>query len=448
MIKTIYRFFDGLYLSNRFFAMLFVIVLVMGAGFALPVLLPVGQTLLVVALAATLFDIFLLFNKRVNVDCGRRTPKVLSLSDEQNIYLDVANRSGLNLEITLIDELPEQFQERDFELEFSLDAHEERTLIYTVRPLTRGSYVFESVNIFLTSVMGIVNRRIRKRIRQAVPVYPSILQMRKYELMIFSQVQTSVGIKRMRRLGQSYEFEQIKHYVQGDDFRSINWKATSRRNELMVNQFEDERSQQVYSVIDKSRAMRMPFEGLSLLDYAINTSLVISNVALRKGDKAGLLTFSDKIGAMLRADKRPIQLRRILEQLYKEEERKQEANYELLYLGIRNMIRGRSLLVLYTNFESMYALERVLPILRRINRLHLLVVMVFENTEIEAFSKNPAGDVQGIYNQTIAFKFIEERKQMISELRKSGIQAMLTRPEDLSINTINKYLELKARGMI
>jgi len=448
MIQRSVRFVGSLYLSDRFFAVLTIIVLVMGAGFALPVLLPVGQTLLVVAAAITVFDIVLLYQKKVDVECTRRTPKVLSLSDEQNIYLDVENKSGLNLDIALVDELPEQFQERDFELEFTLDAYEERTLIYTVRPLTRGSYVFESVNMYLTSVLGIVNRRIRKRIRQAVPVYPSILQMRKYELMIFSQVQTSVGIKRMRRLGQSYEFEQIKPYVQGDDFRSINWKATSRRNELMVNQFEDERSQQIYSVIDKSRAMRMPFEGLSLLDYAINTSLVISNVALRKGDKAGLLTFSDKIGAMLRADKTPTQLRRILEQLYKEEERKLEANYELLYLGIRNMIRGRSLLFLYTNFESIYALERVLPILRRINRLHLLVVMVFENTEIEDFSTKPARDVQGIYNHTIAFKFIEERKQMISELRRSGIQAMLTKPAELSINTINKYLELKARGMI
>ena len=99
----------------------------------------------------------------------------------------------------------------------------------------------------------------------------------------------------MRRIGHSYEFEQIKNYVRGDDYRSINWKATSRRGHLMVNQYEDERAQQVYNIIDKSRSMKMPFNGMSLLDYAINTSLVISNVALQKHDRAGLMTFSDKM---------------------------------------------------------------------------------------------------------------------------------------------------------
>jgi uncharacterized protein (DUF58 family) len=249
-------------------------------------------------------------------------------------------------------------------------------------------------------------------------------------------------------VGHSYEFEQIKNYVRGDDYRSINWKASSRRATLMVNQYQDERAQQVYSIIDKSRAMRMPFDGLSLMDYAINTSLVISNVALAKHDRAGLLTFSDIIGTTIKADRKPTQLNKILLALYKEKERNLEANYELLYHSARKLIKGRSLLMLYTNFESMYALERVLPILRRINTLHLLVVVFFENTEINDFAKLKVDTTQDIYHQTIAQKFLNEKSQMVQKLKQYGIQAILTKPQDLSVNSINKYLELKSRGLI
>jgi len=194
--------------------------------------------------------------------------------------------------------------------------------------------------------------------------------------------------------------------------------------------------------------MKMPFEGLSLMDYAVNASLAISNIALKKYDRAGLITFSDKVGATVKADSKATQLTKILNALYAEEERQVEANYELLYYAARKLITGRSLILLYTNFESRFALERVLPVLRRINRTHLLVVIFFENTEIRAFIEEGAENIEDIYLQTVARKYLNEKAQMVQQLRQYGIQAVLTRPEDLSVNTVNKYLELKSRGLI
>ena len=252
----------------------------------------------------------------------------------------------------------------------------------------------------------------------------------------------------MRKIGHSYEFEQIKNYTDGDDIRTINWKATGRRNQLMVNQFGDEKSQQIYSVLDKSRAMNMPFNGLSLLDYAVNTTLVISNTAIHKDDKAGVLTFNEKIGSFVKANKKPGQLKLISEVLYKEEESSLEANYELLYNAVTRLIKQRSLIILYTNFESYYTLERYLPVLRKINRSHLLLVVVFKNTEIEKYSYESAGDTMDIYHKTIGKKFLSEKEMMVKELAKYGIQSVLTAPQDLSTLTINKYLEFKAKGWI
>ncbi len=442
------KFFKDLYLTNLFFYIFGGIAAIFAASFVVPVLFSVGQAALVISIAVVIVDMFMVFHPQAIVKCKRILPKVFSLNDENEIKLVLYNDYSLPLKLTIIDELPEQFQVRDFQQNVDLAAYQETEIGYQLTPKSRGEYIFNDVNIFMKSSFGLVEKRQRTPLKAALPVYPSIIQMKNFELKAFSRTSTMQGVKRMRRLGHSYEFEQIKNYVRGDDYRSINWKATSRQGKLMVNQYEDERAQQVYTFIDKSRVMKMPFNGLSLLDYAINTSLVISNVALKKYDRAGLLTFSDKIGTVVKAEKNASQINKILQALYREKERPLEANYELLYQASRRVVKGRSLIFLYTNFESLFAAERVLPILRRINNLHLLVVVFFENTEIQAFADKEVTNVEDIYNQTIAQKFVSEKQQIVQKLRQYGIQAILTPPDELSVNSINKYLELKARGLI
>ena len=437
-----------LYLTNRFFGLFGVVALFFVIGYALPFLFPVAVTFFIMAVALTLADVMLLFNKKINVEAMRRLPKMLSLSDANKISLEITNRSPRPLNLSVIDELPVQFQKRDFEKTVVVKRGDTQVLTYELTPMTRGEYEFGVANIYASTQFGLIQRRFRAGEPMKALVYPSVLQMKQYELLAFNRLNTQQGLRKIRRIGHSYEFEQIKNYVRGDDYRSLNWKATGRANRLMVNQYEDERSQQVYCLIDKSRAMKMPFNGLSLMDYAINTSLAISNIALKKYDKAGLITFSDTIGSTIKADRKANQLNKILHALYNEKERPLEANYELLYHIARKLVNGRSLLLLYTNFESMYALERVLPLLRRINNFHLLVVICFENTEIQDFAKQEATTVEGIYTQTVAQNFLAEKSAMAQVLRQHGIQTVLTRPEDLSMNTINKYLELKSRGMI
>ncbi len=438
----------NLYLRSRFFYLIAGIICAFTACFALPAMLTAVEIALGLSVAVTVADCMLLFRTKEILRARRTLPKMFSLGSENHVRIEVANTSILTLKLSVTDEVPVQFQVRNLDLNFDLEGGTTRLLDYTLRPLSRGEYIFNDINIFARTSLGFAERRIRISLRQMVPVYPSIIEMKTYELKALSRISNFHGIKKLRRLGQSYEFEQIKNYVTGDDYRSVNWKATSRKGELMVNQFEEERAQQVYTILDASRSMRMPSNGLSLLDYAINTSLVISNIALNKQDKTGLLTFSDRIDTVIRADKGKGHLRKIMEALYKQQEQTLEANFELLYLAVRNSIRGRSLLFLYTNFESYFALERALPIIRKLNKIHVLVVVFFENAEIVDYSAAESSNVEEIYLHTIAQKYVSEKSQIVNELRQYGIQAILTRPEDLSINTVNKYLELKSRGMI
>ncbi|MCC6600838.1 MAG: DUF58 domain-containing protein [Crocinitomicaceae bacterium] len=434
-------------LTPRFFIVLGAIVVLYAIGFVSVIVEFIATLCLSFLILISVVEAIALFSNRVKLKAERGTGRLFSLGDENPVHLVIKNEGKIGTRMVLYDELPFQFQLRNFRMEVSLPPGEEKRLKYILRPLKRGEYHFGKLNAITTVLSGVIGRRLQLASAQKVEVFPSIIQMKKYELLAFARISTLEGIKKVRRLGHSYEFEQIKQYSLGDDVRSVNWKATGRKNALMVNQYEDERAQQVYTIIDKSRSMHMPFNGLSLLDYSINTSLVIANIALKKSDKAGLITFSNKIGTTLPAERSSQQLKKILRSLYFEKPQVLEADYDLMYRAVKNVIRGRSLIFLYLNFESAYALERALPVLQKINQLHLLVVMIFENTELLNYSAKKSEYISDIYAQTIARKLVWEKKQIVSKLRKYNIQTILSRPEDLSINTVNKYLELKAKGM-
>lgn len=441
------RFFKHTYLTFRFFQVLMYFVALFILAYIYDGLLSIVMALFFVAIGLTLADLILLF-KQKGIEATRVLPEKLSNGDDNPIVLRIANNYNFKSDLLLIDELPFQYQKRDFEIKIQLSAQNEKKISYTLRPLERGEYYFGHLNIYANSPIGLVTRRFQFSKDAMVPNYPSFLQLRKYMLIAFSNKLFEYGLKKIRRIGHTMEFEQIKDYVYGDDIRNINWKATAKRNQLMVNQYQDERSQPIYSVIDKGRAMKMPFEGLSLLDYAINATLVISNVALKKQDKAGMFTFSRKVENKVVAERRPIQMNKILETLYNVNTDFSESDFSRLYIDVKRSITQRSLLLLYTNFETLDALHRQLGYLKAIAKNHLLVVIFFENTELQKLTKAEASNTFEIVQKTVAEKFMYEKKLIVSELQKHGIQSILTAPEHLTINTINKYLEIKARGLI
>jgi uncharacterized protein (DUF58 family) len=407
----------------------------------------VAQGALALLLAIFGLELFLLFVKKNPVWGKRTVASPLSMGDDNPVKIQVQSKYNFPVRIVIYDNLPGQLQIRNLHFSDFFSPEVTKQFSYTIHPTERGEFHFSDIFVYVSTLTHFVQRKVVVKQKEMAASYPSIIQMKQYELKVFAKTAIS-GIKKIRRLGHNNEFEQIKNYVQGDDIRTVNWKATSRRNELMVNQYQDERAQNIYSIIDKSRAMRMPFNELTLLDHSINSTLAFSNVCLRKGDKVGLMTFSDKLGTKIAAERSQRQLTRIMELLYKQKTRFLEGNFEMLYHGIRNHIKGRSLIMLYTNIESEYSLKRILPLLRRINQLHVLVVIFFENTEVAKAAQMEPKHVRDIYLKTFAEKYAMDKKKVALELRKSGIQTVLTTPEKLTVDTINKYLELKAKGAI
>ncbi len=451
-------FLRPVFVATRLWFSLITLVMLFVAAYAFPVLFPLIKITFVVFIGLIFLDAWILFKPNRQTPgpaffARRELPERLSNGDENPLTVYLENRYIFRADVEVIDEIPFQFQRRDVLFRARLNPHETQAIRYELRPTRRGEYSFGAVNVFVLSPLGLLKRRYQFEQGKTVAVYPSFLQMRQYELLAATNRLNEVGVKRIRRIGHSMEFEQVRPYTTGDDVRTINWKATSRRSDsqgtsLMINAFQDERSQPVYCLIDKGRVMQSPFEGLTLLDYAINASLALSNIALMKQDRAGILTFSDHIGQLLPADRRSGHITKILGLLYRQRTRFLETDYESLYASVRTHIRQRSLLLLFTNFETVSGMHRQLPYLRRLAKDHLLLVIFFENTELRSLLDQPAADTEQIYLKTIGEKFSFEKRQIVKELGQYGIQAILTAPQNLTANTVNKYLELKARGMI
>lgn len=446
------RFYDTylrpLFFSRRLYVLLVAIAFVFVLSFWFGWLFVVAKfAFILLAVLTVLVDYAVLFRKK-GVSVRRETSERFSNGDENKVQLLLTNHYSFNVSAVVIDEVPIQFQYRDFKLRLRLPPGVEVAANYTLRPVERGEYRFQDIHVFVKSPLQLIIKRITVAAEQDVRVLPSYLTLRKYEIKAHASNLSEAGSKRVRKLGSSLEFEQIKEYVRGDDIRTMNWKATARRGQLMVNNYTDERSQQIYCVIDKGRVMKMPFEGMSLLDYAINATLVLSRVALIKQDKAGVVTFSEQLGSIVPADRKGDQMNNILEMLYSQQTRFLESDYEKLYALMRTRITQRSLVILFTNFESMSGLERQLPYIRSIARNHLLLVVFFENTELKQLTETRVDNIEDLYTRTIGEKFAHEKRLIVKELQKHGILTILTTPQKLTVDAVNKYLELKARQAV
>ncbi len=448
-MRILKKLYLAIFFGKRFYLLISAVVFIFILSYAFPVLFYMAVALLLIVLASALTDFFLLFIFRNSVLARRLLPEKLSNGDENIMRWEVVNGYPFAIHFELLDEFPEPWQIRDFSLMKNTGPGETAFGEYVLKPKERGEFSFGNLHVYIKSPLQLLVRRKTFISSESIRVFPAYLRLRQFEFMAHITDPGHIGYKQVRKTGHSQEFEQIREYVSGDDIRSINWKATGRTGgQMMINVYTDEKSQQIYCIVDKGRTMKMAFGGLSLLDHAVNAILALTSVAITRQDKAGLISFGDKTGEFLPANYRSTQMAGIVQALYNLNTKFLESDYAFLHKLIKTNITQRSLLILFTNFESLSALDRQLPYLRNIAKRHLLLVVFFENTSLQNLVKAEAGTVERVYEQVIAEKFFLEKKLIVKELHRFGIAALLTTPERLSVDTINKYLEIKARREI
>jgi uncharacterized protein (DUF58 family) len=440
---------NAVFFGKWFYRLMTVIIFLFVLSYGIPFLFNMAGLALILLLMTVMLDFWILFANRNPVSVQRLLPERLSNGEENKMQWEIRNNYPFRVRVQLLDEFPEPWQIRDLTMRTILESEEKTTLDYIIRPKERGEYFFGDLHVFIKTPLQFIIRRKTIPSKEAIRVFPGFLRLRQFEFMAHITDPGNTGYKQVRKTGHSLEFEQIREYVSGDDIRGINWKATGRTGgQLMINSYTDEKSQQVYCIIDKGRVMKMAFDGLSLLDYAINATLAMCSVAISRQDRAGFISFGDKAGNYIPANHRSTQMSGILQALYNLNTRFLESDFAFLHNLIKTNITQRSLLILFTNFESLTALRRQLPYLRNISKKHLLLVVFFENTSLQKLASGEAESIERLYEKIIAEKFILEKKLIVKELQRYGIAALLTVPEKLSVDVVNKYLQIKARREI
>jgi uncharacterized protein (DUF58 family) len=440
------KYWNHTFLSNRFFYILGGLSIISILGFLFPIFYKITIGFLIILSVFIVLDYLILFlNSKI---IGRRiVSERFSNFDENKVIIEVENHYFFTVSVTIFEELPYQFHIRTKSFFASIPPKKKTEIIYYLTPTERGEYTFGNLNIMTSSILGLIKRKYKMDAQTQIAVYPSFLNLSKFDFNNIRNFTREHGTKKYPKIGNSQEFEHIKEYNIGDDFRHINWKASAKKNSLMVNRFQEEKSQQIYCIIDSGRMMEMPFDGLSILDYAINSSLIFSNLVLKKQDKIGLIHFNKKVEFHLPPEKYNTQLGKILNGLYNIKTEFSESDFGNLYNEIKYKINKRSLLLLFTNFEDLNSMHRQLPYLKAIAKNHILVVIFFLNKELEQLITNPRDNFQHQVAVAVAEKFLNEKKVIENELKKHGIIAILTLPKNLSVNVINTYLDVKAKGL-
>ena len=437
------------YLTARFLYTALVVVGVFALGFPFPILEFVGIFLLLILLTGLLVEIILLYSSSNSLTIERKIQDQLSNGDENEIEYSIKGNFRFIPNLQILDEYPIQLQLRNCALQLTPPSKNfESNYRYSIYPKTRGEYFFGNIKVLIGSKLGLLNKLSSFDRKLTIKVVPSIKQYKKFSFLAYTNRLEEVGVKKVRKVGSSTEFEQINEFQRGDNIKRINWKATARRTTLMVNHYEDQKAQNIYFLLDKGRMMHMPFKGLSLFDYAVNSSLSLAGIAKYKGDKVGLISFSDVIGSWIPAQSIGNQVSKISQELYHQKIRQKETDYSRLYKNIRLRMKGRSMLILYTNFDSMVSLNRQMKYLKAISKSHLLVVVSFLNEEIVELANQKTRGERNFFDQSIAERFLQEKQQINQELNLAGIYTISTLPEDLTVNSINTYLKVKSRGIL
>jgi uncharacterized protein (DUF58 family) len=382
------------------------------------------------------------------IELRREHAEKLSLGIENRIILHVSNHGRRTLHFALRDEPPDEFTVSQRLFGGSCAPRQEWSAAYTVTPLNRGVYAFGDFSLRWQGPLGLLVRQQRIAAAGSVKVYPNLLDVQRYDLLLKRNRLQEMGLRHSRQRGEGTEYERLREYLPDDDFRRIDWKATARRNRPITVEYETERSQNVFLAIDTGRMMQSPVERISKLDYVINASLLLTYVATGKGDKVGLMTFADQIGTFLSPGQGKGQFYKALEVLYavRPEPVEPDYHYALNYLALKQ--RRRSLIVLFTDISSgagMDALAAHAALLRRTNLV--LIVTISDPDVVEAAQLRPSNSLEA-YQRAAAGQILEERRLALDRLRQQGSLVLDAPANRLSTDVINRYLELKAQTLL
>lgn len=425
---------------------------------AAPVLLSFGLAfwpdffLLVVLFDAAVFgvalvDLLSLPGPRT-FEVERKAMRIASLKMPHPVTLIVSNRSRRALTVWIRDDVPQEFEPTPDEFSLRLAGRSRATMSYEMKARRRGAFRLEAIYVRVRSLFGMWRGYYSKPCESIVHVYPDMKQLKEYEILARTNRLSLMGVRRTRKIGQDHEFERLRDYALDDNYKHIDWRATARRNKLTVKDFQSSQSQRLIFLLDCGRMMTNHSAGLSLLDHSLNAMLMLSFVALHKGDSVGLLCFSDTIHAFVPPTGGMGQLNQLLHASFDRFPRLVESRYDEAFLYLATHCRKRSLVILISNLIDEVNSHQVEQYLSSLVGKHLPLGVLLRDHQLFNAADNPNPSGEHLFQAAAAAEILTWRRQVLTDLEHQGVLALDVFPEDMTAPLVNSYLDIKARHLL
>ena len=413
-----------------------------------------GYDLFLLALA---FIEYKLTEKESQIEVRRVMPRRFMIGEENEVQLHItvklAGRRSRAPVFTVKDEYPPELELRGDRLLTAKTRRKrsgEATAIvgYKLYAASRGDYRFGNVALRWRSRLGLVIKQASIAATESVKVYPNINEAKRYELFAQRNRQLMAGLRRTRLRGQGREFESLRDYVLGDELRHISWSATARRGKLTTRQYQIERNQNIVVMIDAGRLMTSRIEHLSKLDHAINAALAIGYVATSGGDNIGLLVFNRQVVSYLAPQRGHSQLSSMTEALYNIKAQMIEPSYARAFQYLSQNCKRRALVVILTDLVDRDASAELLAYTAALLPRHLPLIVTIGDNDLRALVAAEPKAVADVYKQSVAEELLQQREEALARITELGGLALDVQAGQLSFQLVNKYLEVKERGLL
>jgi uncharacterized protein (DUF58 family) len=379
----------------------------------------------------------------------RHSNAIGSLGEPQEVELTIENQGGLARRLRIRDDVPDTFEAEPAECVVDAPARSRAALVYTVVPRRRGSYVMEHVAALVSSRLGLWQRSVVWPARTEIRVYPDIRQIARYTVLARRDRLSTLGVRRTRKLGTDNEFERLRDYIEGDEPRHMDWRATARRRKLTVRAHQVNQSQRLMFLIDCGRMMAGDTGGgLSPLDHALNAMLLLAHVALIRGDQVGLLAFSEGVRAYVPPAGGARRIERLVHSVHNVFPELVEPRYDRAFVELEKRYRKRSLVVLITNlFDDVHA-QAVADHLGNLVGRHLPLLVLLRDHDLFALADDAPDSGLAFYQGAAAAAILNWRERTLTALRRRGVLTLDLFPDEMTAPLINRYLQIKARHLL
>jgi uncharacterized protein (DUF58 family) len=374
---------------------------------------------------------------------------VTSLGEPEHVELTIENLGRLSRKLRVRDDVPDTFTVEPEDFVVDVPARSRAALEYWVVPGRRGTYAMEQVSALVSSRLGFWQRSVAWPARTEVRVYPDIRQIARYTVLARRDKLSTLGVRRTRKLGTDNEFERLRDYIEGDEPRHMDWRATARRRKLTVRAHQVNQSQRIVFLIDCGRMMAGDTGGgFSPLDHALNAMLLLAHVALIRGDQVGLLAFSDEVRAYVPPAGGARRIRRLVHSVHNVFPTLVEPRYDRAFVELEKRYRKRSLVVLITNLFDEVNARLVADHLGNLVGRHLPLLVLLRDHDLFALADNAPAAGTAFYQGAAAAALLNWRERTLTGLRRRGVLTLDLFPDEMTAPLINRYLQIKARHLL